>query len=44
MDPRFFRQYLDRLDEDGIPVLTGDPNAPQTFCKFCNFINTYTRF
>lgn len=29
MDPRFFRQYLDRLDEDGIPVLTGDPNAPQ---------------
>ena len=30
MDPRFFRQYLDRLDEDGIPVLTGDPNAPQT--------------
>lgn len=30
MDPRFFRKYLDQLSEDGIPVLTGDPNAPQT--------------
>lgn len=30
MDPRFFRKYLDRLSEDGIPVITGDPNAPRT--------------
>jgi hypothetical protein len=30
MDPRFFRKYLDQLSEDGIPVITGDPNAPQT--------------
>lgn len=30
MDPRFFRKYLDQLYEDGIPVITGDPNAPRT--------------